>query len=102
MKKLLLLLIVSLCLVSCRETSKCTYKVYTGRIVSYQQNYLFRDDILVKTDNGNFISVTSSSQFDGVKPILVRYYFANKAHAKITVRYYDRCTPEIYSIKGIK
>ena len=100
MKKLLLLLIICVSLISCNDTS--TYKVYNGRIVSYQQNYLFLDDILVKTDNGNFISVTSSSQFDGVEPILVRYYFANKAHAKITVRYSDGCTPEIYSIKEIK
>ena len=102
MKKLLLLLIASLCLISCGEETKCTYNVYTGRIVSYQHNEVLLDEVLIKSDNGDIVSSTCSNQVSEGLPLLAKYYFDNKKYAKITVRYYDGCTPEIYSIKGIK
>ena len=100
MKKLLLLLIMCVSLISCNDTS--TYKVYTGRIVAYQHNDVFLDGVIIKTDNGNVFSSVCSSQINGGEPILVKYYFANKKHARIIVRYCDGCTPLIYSIKEIK
>lgn len=96
MKKILGLIIMLACLVSCnqKENTKITF---IGRIVSIREHAVFHNELVIETDNGKVFSVLSKDEATD------EYLYKNKLHIKIYVSYDKEDDYYInYGIKRIK
>ena len=80
MKKILGLLITLACLISCGQKEE-TKMYFIGRIVSMREHAVFRDEVVIKTDNGRVFSILSNDAATD------EYLYKNKSHIKICVSY---------------
>ena len=76
MKRILGLLIICACLVSC---NKSVEKTFYGRIVSVEDDPLVFTNMVFKTDNGRIFGFVSNDE------VIDKYFYKNKTHVKISI-----------------
>lgn len=87
MKKLLAILFICICFISCSRLSP-NIRIYKGYIVQYEPgDFWLCDQIIVKADNGKLLETTAKFKEDPFEDnsLIIRQYIKDKTHIEIVV-----------------
>ena len=87
MKKILILLIACICLISCNER-KVNYRIYTGRVIEYQSHLIRSNQVIIRLDDGQFFETIADRSYtcegdEYNNDIYMYHYYHDKSHIRL-------------------